>query len=364
MIKILNNQRGLCRIDGNFSKVLKPGNYYFSPLKKVTIEYLSIKEPFPYQNTDLTEFLEDPLLKAELVILTVLNHEIAVRYIDDRIDKVFTPGTYGFFEVGCKNTFKIIDMRNIQVSDDFDKNWLFLQGLKGYLVQVSVEAHEKALVFYDGVFQTLVEPGKYFYWNRFANITAIKVDLRQKQLEVAGQEILSGDKVPLRLSFVCQYKINDPVKVALTIKDMETQIYVLLQLILREYIGLYKLDELLSMKQDMGEFVLNKLKSREDDFGIQFLAAGLKDIILPGDIKNILNTVLIAQKQAQANVIMRQEEVASTRSLLNTAKLMEENPILMKLKELEYMEKICEKVGSINVSNSGNLLEKLGELIR
>ena len=77
---------------------------------------------------------------------------------------------------------------------------------------------------------------------------------------------------------------------------------------------------------------------------------GIRDIILPGDVKEIMNQVLIAEKKAQANIIMRREETASTRSLLNTAKLMEENAMLWKLKEMEYVEKIADKISNISVS--------------
>ena len=87
--------------------------------------------------------------------------------------------------------------------------------------------------------------------------------------------------------------------------------------------------------------------------------AGVKDIILPGEIRDIMNTVLIAEKRAQANVITRREEVASTRSLLNTAKLMEENPTLYRLKELEHIERICENVGNINLNGNGDVLSQL-----
>ena len=90
--------------------------------------------------------------------------------------------------------------------------------------------------------------------------------------------------------------------------------------------------------------------------------AGVKDIILPGEIRDIMNTVLVAEKRAQANVVTRREEVASTRSLLNTARLMEENPTLYKLKELEYVEKICERVGSISLSG-GDIVGQLKEIL-
>ncbi|GLB54193.1 hypothetical protein NBRC110019_32340 [Neptunitalea chrysea] len=76
-------------------------------------------------------------------------------------------------------------------------------------------------------------------------------------------------------------------------------------------------------------------------------------------MKDIMNQVLIAQKQAQANVITRREETASTRSLLNTAKLMEENGMLYKLKEMEFVEKIAEKIGEITVSGNGNIAKQL-----
>ncbi len=105
------------------------------------------------------------------------------------------------------------------------------------------------------------------------------------------------------------------------------------------------------------------MKEKGCGFGIEFLYAGLKDIILPGDIKEILNTVLIAEKKAQANVITRREEIASTRSLLNTAKLMEENQTLYRLKELEFLEKICDKIGNVSLMGGGSLIEQLNALL-
>ena len=75
-----------------------------------------------------------------------------------------------------------------------------------------------------------------------------------------------------------------------------------------------------------------------------------------------MNQVLVAEKRAQANTIMRREETASTRSLLNTAKLMEENAMLWKLKEMEYVEKIAEKISTISVNGNGKLVEQLKEL--
>ena len=118
-----------------------------------------------------------------------------------------------------------------------------------------------------------------------------------------------------------------------------------MQMVLREYVGMQNLEQLLENKNEIAEFVLERIKKEEDKYGVEFIEAGIKDIILPGDIKEILNTVLIAEKSALANTIKRREETASTRSLLNTAKVMEENKTLYRLKEMEYIEKIVEKIG-------------------
>ena len=160
----------------------------------------------------------------------------------------------------------------------------------------------------------------------------------------------------------CHYRVTDPLKI-IGIKAHEEQLYILLQLVLREYVGSLRLDDLLAKKQEIGGYVLSRLREKGGDFGVEFLHAGVKDIILPGEIREIMNTVLVAEKKALANVITRREEVASTRSLLNTAKLMDENQTLFRLKELEYLERICEKIGNISVLGGGGLLEQLNALL-
>ena len=189
------------------------------------------------------------------------------------------------------------------------------------------------------------------------------MDVRSKQLQISGQEILTQDKVTLRINFVCKYRVLDHVRLLTEIQDFEEQLYTSAQLALREYIGKYKLDEILENKEKIAEAVFEKLAAYGEKLYLSVTEAGVKDIILPGDVREIMNTVLIAEKRAQANVIARREEVASTRSLLNTAKLMDENQTLFKLKEMEYMERICENVGNITLSGNGNIIARLGELL-
>ena len=92
-------------------------------------------------------------------------------------------------------------------------------------------------------------------------------------------------------------------------------------------------------------------------------ACGEPDIILPGEMRDILNRVVAAQKEAEANVIRRREETNATRSLLNTAKVMAENPVMLRLKELEALESIASKVDRLTINNgTAGLLNDVARL--
>ncbi|WP_243643656.1 slipin family protein [uncultured Tenacibaculum sp.] len=179
---------------------------------------------------------------------------------------------------------------------------------------------------------------------------------------MSGQELLTKDKAAIRVNFYTTYKVTDIEKALLANKDYEKQLYVAMQLALREYIGTYTLDELLDNKEDISNLVLEATKKVVNKLGVVVIDCGIRDVILPGDMKEIMNQVLLAQKKAQANSITRREETAATRSLLNTAKLMENNEMLFKLKEMEYVEKIADKIGEITVSGNGNMVKQLKDI--
>ncbi len=135
-----------------------------------------------------------------------------------------------------------------------------------------------------------------------------------------------------------------------------------MQLVLRAYVGTYTLDELLERKESIAQAVFEDTKTEAAKLGVKILNCGIRDVILTGEMKDIMNQVLVAQKRAQANIITRREETASSRSLLNTAKLMEDNEMLYKLKEMEYLEKIADKIGEISVSGDGGTVKQLKDI--
>src|SRR5690606_20782235 len=207
-----------------------------------------------------------------------------------------------------------------------------------------------------------LDSGTYYWWKNAATIAVNKADMRVIAMEISGQEILTKDKVQIRVNFSVNYQINDIVKALLENKEYEKQLYTLMQLVLRRYIGQMTLDELMENKAEIAKYVIEGTAKEADALGLVLRNGGVEDIILPGDVRDIMNQVLVAEKRAQANSITRREETASTRSLLNTAKLMEENTMLFKLKEMEYIEKIAEKINTISVSGSTNIVSELKQI--
>jgi regulator of protease activity HflC (stomatin/prohibitin superfamily) len=216
-----------------------------------------------------------------------------------------------------------------------------------YPVEV-LDAHI-GLLFVDGELVKTLKPGVYAYWRFNRNIKVEQVDTRVQTTEVQGQEILTKDKVSLRVNLSAAYKVVDAVKARKQLVDFVGFLYRELQFALRQAVGTRTLDVLLTDKGALDASIEKDVRAKVAEHGIEVKSVGVKDVILPGEMKTILNQVVEAEKAAQANIIKRREETAATRSLLNTAKLMGENPILVRLKELEVLEKVTDKIEKLTV---------------
>lgn len=298
---------------------------------------------------------------SELVeVVEVLDNEIGIVYAKGNFKQTLAAGRHIFWKGLQELTFEKEDISTIYISKKIDKN--LLEKLAFYVRQYKIEPSEKGLLFVDGTFEKVLEAGTYYWWKNATTIVVTKADIRLTTMEIVGQEILTKDKAQIRINFSVQYQVVDIIKSLLENKDFEKQLYTLMQLALRSYIGRLTLDELMENKSAINEQILAESSSQVELLGVKIFNSGMKDVILPGDIREIMNQVLVAEKRAQANIITRREETASTRSLLNTAKLMEDNAMLFKLKEMEYVEKIAEKINTISVSGNGQIVDQLKQL--
>jgi regulator of protease activity HflC (stomatin/prohibitin superfamily) len=234
--------------------------------------------------------------------------------------------------------------------------------LEAFIEYALVPEYHQGALFLDGKLERALAVGVHAFWKVGYSVRVAATDLRLQNLEVGGQEILTKDKVALRLNLTAGYRVLEPLLAFAQLSDFVAFLYKELQFALRGVIGTRTLDLLLEDKTALDSEIAALVRPKLEGFGIQLESVGVKDIILPGEMKTILAKVVEAEKQAQANLIRRREETAATRNLLNTAKVMEDNPVALRLKELEALERITEKVQTLTVTNG--LDGVLNDLVR
>lgn len=352
-------QVGLVFKRGAYQRMIKEGNYWFWDNRAVNI--YDVTQPF-VAPVELNILLQDAALAELLQVVEVKDSEIVLHYENGLLKEVLTAGRFTFWKSVVTHDFVRLDISKVEITEPIDRTTLQHKLVAPYVRSYSVDNYEQGILFIDGKFVKLLSSGVYFWYKNSISIHISKADTRQQKLEINGQEILTRDKAALRINAWAQYRVADIEKAFLQNREYDMQLYIVFQLALREYVASLNFDELLEKKDSAGPFIVQQVEAKAAVLGIEVNGFGIRDIILPGDVKEIMNQVLIAEKKAQANTIMRREETASTRSLLNTAKLMEDNAMLWKLKEMEYVEKIAEKISNISVSGNGMLIEQLKQI--
>jgi len=358
-IKIEAYQVGLLFENRKLVAVLQEGLHWTFGNKNVLIYDMNAAFQAPFE---LNILLQHQDLASMLEVVEVADNEIVLQFVNGNFKEILIPGRYTFWKGIVKNEFTRADLSKIEITENIKVNLLEHAKMRYFTRKFIVASNDKALLFVNGTFVKELKSGTHYFWNNAITIEVKTVDVRQQQVEISGQELLTKDKAGLRINFFVRYQVVDIMKALLDNKDFEKQLYVAMQLALRAFVGGLTLDELLARKDTIAEAILGEVTNKIEDLGLTISDAGIRDVILPGDMKEIMNQVLVAEKKAQANSIMRREETAATRSLLNTAKLMEENEMLWKLKEMEYVEKIADKIGEITISGGGNVIGQLKEI--
>ncbi|GGH20619.1 slipin family protein [Sphingobacterium alkalisoli] len=358
-ITVQVNQVGLVVKNNAVMRVLATGKYWLGFGEHVEIHPLS----GPVQTAhDMDVLLQVAGFREMVDVVEIPDHALCLVYVNNNFDRVLSAGRHVFWKGLADYRFQIEDISSITIAPTIDRPLLDRLVLANCVRCFKLEPSEKGLLFVDGKYVQTLEARTYYWWKNAVTLSVSKADLRITAMEIPGQEILTRDKVQIRVNFSVNYQVTDIVKALLENKEYEKQLYTLMQLVLRQYIGQMTLDELMESKAEIAKYVIDTTVSEAAALGLTLHNGGVKDIILPGEVREIMNQVLIAEKRAQANIITRREETASTRSLLNTAKLMEENTMLFKLKEMEYVEKIAEKINTISVSGNGQIVDQLKQL--
>ena len=279
--------------------------------------------------------------------VTIGTHERAVLWSDGRPRLFLGPGTHRYWEVD--DTVRLQMFSVLDAMPELSKELANVIP-RDQVVDVVVREHERGLLHISGRFVRVLEPGHYAFWStRESPVDVQSIDMRVTQAAVAGQELMTRDKVTLRLSITIEFAIEDPALATHAVANVRDAVYLLVQLASREFVSGVTLDELLGGRDAMTRFLEGDVTAKARRLGVRVDRVGLKDIVLPGEMKALLNKVIEAEKEAAANVILRREETAATRSLANTAKLMADQPLLLRLKELDSLKEMAGKVRELRL---------------
>ena len=296
----------------------------------------------------------------DLEFYTLEDNKRALISINNRFYDVFSAPVFAFWKEG-----NAVNVEKIAVDDVFIQHSRLndmVRTSSAIIEKVDVSAGQIALVNIDGKLEHRFSEGRYAYWKAIRKVDVQIVDLRESTFEITGQEIMTGDKVSLRVNALVTYKVQDAVKATQEFQDYQSALYKEAQMILRSAIGSRDLDSLLSDKESLEQLVESSIREAGMQMGLDVRSLGLKDIILPGDMKDILNRVTEARKVAEASYITRREETAAMRSQANTAKIMEQNPILLKLRELEMAEKVASNAALTIIAGDKGVIDSLRTL--
>ena len=260
---------------------------------------------------------------------------------------------YLFWKWFGEFTCDIIDIsENIEIDKkDIKKIKTINNNLNNTIFSKTIYDYEKSILKINWEFKKILESGEYMFYNSIDTVEIDSYDMRIINLDISGQEILTKDKIWVRINLSLYYTIEDLEIFYKTYSEWINFIYTECQLSIRWIIWEKTLDEILENKNILSENIQEILIKKIENSWIKIISTWIKDVILPWEMRIIVNRVIEAEKKSQINAIKRRDETASTRSLLNTSKLLEKNPILMRLKELETLENLIEKVGTVNISN-------------
>jgi len=346
--KIRSYEMGLLFRDGEFRGLLTAGtHWFFDPLGKVRVDVVSQRDPWlVHEKLDL--IVKSGALADRAVVLDLKDTERALVWIENRFSHVLPAGQYAYWTGQKPVRVEVIDIRPVSFGHDQFKVIVRSPLANRVLDVCTVQRDRVGVLFIDGRYVETLSPGEYAFWKGPADAKLVEVDLRETMVDVGGQEIMTADKVTLRLNAVVTYKVVDARKAVSQTDDVRQALYRDTQLVLRGVVGARELDVFLTDKDAVAKEIEDNVRRRAGELGLEIASVGIRDVILPGDMKDLMNKVTEARKAAEANLVARREETAAIRSQANTAKLLADSPTLMRLRELEVLEKIA-TTGKLNI---------------
>lgn len=226
--------------------------------------------------------------------------------------------------------------------------WNYMTGRREYSRGVvTIYEYERGLMYRGGRLEKVLEAGRYRIWP-FSHAMISIVDVRRASAQIVNQKLLTSDQITVTLNVVADYEITDVAAAVHGVVNYQTQLYEDTQLAARNVVGAVTVDALLEDRLAINAQLLEAVAPLAAGYGLRVLTVAIKDVVLAPKVRDLLMKEVEAKRVASAMLIGAREEVAAMRALANAARLAEENPALLRLRELEVARSLA--------SNAGNTL--------
>ena len=319
--KIRSYEMGLYFRDREFKGLLDAGTHWMlDPLHKVRVEIVSQRDPWqvhdkldvivksatgPVVGSDHVSFVKKVFkrlfgvqsksptatLKDRAVVLDLKDHERTLVWIDGRFSHVLPSGLYAYWTGFKDMKVEVIDARNVRFEHDDFKVIVRSRMAQQVLDICSVERHHVGVLFQDGDYVETLLPGEYAFWKGAADARVVEIDMRETMADVSGQEIMTADKVTMRMNAVITYRVVEARKAVSSSDDVRQALYREAQLALRAVVGARELDAFLADKDAVAQELEEAVRRRAGELGLEVVSVGIGDVILPGDMKDLMNKV-------------------------------------------------------------------------
>jgi regulator of protease activity HflC (stomatin/prohibitin superfamily) len=216
----------------------------------------------------------------------------------------------------------------------------------GFYKEITVFEYERGLLYREGAFERVLEPGNYRF-RANERVEVAKVSLREVSHVVAGQEILTSDRIEVRVSLVAQYRVTDPTLALHAVENYTEQLHQELQLALRDLVAARTLDQLLEGRGDLGAELLRLAAGPAKRYGVELNRVGLRDVVLPREVRQVMMLEVQADRTGRADLVKARHELAAARARANTARVLAETPEVARLQELDAILNLAGKSGNV-----------------